>query len=84
MQSDDRRQRGYTGNIGRFYDQVVANLGATHEVLVFGPGEAKGEFLKHLGNAGPKNRVIALEAAGGMSTRQILAKVRTHFHPQRA
>ncbi len=82
VESDDRRQREFTGHIGRYYDQVASALGETHDVFVFGPGEAKGEFQKHLDHHGPKNRVIAMQAAGGLSTRQILAKVRSHFHPK--
>jgi stalled ribosome rescue protein Dom34 len=82
VKSDDRHLRRFTGRMGHYYDRVAAALGKTHAILILGPGEAKGEFRKHLVQSGPGDRSIGMAAAGGMSTRQLVARIRTHFRPQ--
>jgi hypothetical protein len=79
VKADDRRQRAFSGHISRFYDRVLAAVDGTESVFICGPGEAKGEFRKHLEKAGPGERCIAVEAAAGLSTRQLMAKIRAHF-----
>ena len=48
-------------------------------LLVFGPGEAKGEFVKELELTMPKDFPVAIETADRMTDRQIAAHVRDHF-----
>jgi hypothetical protein len=51
-------------------------------MLLFGPGEAKGEFKKRLERHRLGARVAAMESADKMSDRQVVAKVREYFgHP---
>ena len=44
--ADDSRQREYTGHLARYYDKIISHLGGATVVLIFGPGEAKGELKK--------------------------------------
>ena len=48
--------------------------------LVFGPGEAKGEFKKRLDHAQLGDKEVAVETVDKMTDHQISAKVREYFH----
>jgi len=78
--ADDSRERRLTGQLNMYYDSVIASMQGAEEVLLFGPGEAKGELKKriNLRNKGGM-RVVATEAADKMTDRQVAAKVRHHF-----
>ena len=84
--TDDSRQRNYTGHLARYYDAIISHLHDCGSILIFGPGETKGElkkqFEKHLGQP----PTIALATADKMTEPQIVAMVRHHFHrdPARA
>ena len=45
---DDRRQMALTGELNSYYDAVIAAVRDAESLLIFGPGEAKGEFKKRL------------------------------------
>jgi len=77
--ADDSRQRALTGELNVYYDSVLAVLRDFDQVLLFGPGEAKGELQKRLARAGSRPQVVALETEDKMTDPQIIAKVRTHF-----
>jgi hypothetical protein len=51
-------------------------------MLIFGPGEAKGELQQHLERAELSERIVGVETADKMTDRQIAAKVRLHFAPR--
>lgn len=78
--ADDSRERRFTGQLARYYEEVVARVAGTDAVLIFGPGEAKGELRRHLEKSGLAGRAVFLEAAERMSEGQLLRKVRQHFH----
>jgi len=77
--ADDIRQRVFTGQLNLYYDAVIAALGNAEAILIFGPGEAKGELKKRLEKNGLGGRITAVEAADKMTRPQIAAKVRKHF-----
>jgi hypothetical protein len=77
--ADDSRQRALTGELNRYYDAVIAVLRNSERLLLFGPGEAKGELHKRLESAKLAARVLAVESADKMSDPQIVAKVRARF-----
>ena len=77
--ADDRRQRALTGELNHFYDHIITALGDAQPLLIFGPGEAKGELKKRLEAKGLGPRIAAIEAADKMTDRQIGAKVREYF-----
>jgi len=76
---DDSRQREFTGYLNIYYDAVIACIREADSILIFGPGEAKGELEKRLANKGLGGRVDGIETVDKMTDRQIAAKVRQRF-----
>jgi hypothetical protein len=76
---DDRRQMALTGELNTYYDAVIAAIRDAASLLIFGPGEAKGEFKKRLEKKKLGGRVVAMESADKMTDPQIAAKVRDYF-----
>jgi len=77
--ADDSRQRALTGELSIYYDAVIAALRKYGRVLVFGPGEAKGELHARLLKMNLGAHVAAVQTEGQMTDPQIVAKVRAHF-----
>ena len=77
--ADDSRQRTLTGHLSIYYDAVIACIGAAESILLFGPGEAKGELKKRLERNNLGGRIASVETVDKMTNRQIAAKVRKHF-----
>jgi hypothetical protein len=77
--ADDSRQRALTGELNIYYDAVIAALGNSESLIIFGPGEAKGELKKRLAKSKLAGRVAAVETVDKMTDRQIAAKVREYF-----
>ena len=80
VQADDRRERDFTGQLHRYYDVVIAAIRDAESILIFGPGEAKGELKKRLEHAKLGGHIIAMETVDKMTDGQIAAKVREYFH----
>ena len=79
MPADDRREKRLTGQLNIYYDSVVACIQDAEEVLLFGPGEAKGELKKRIMRNKRGIRVIGVQAADKMTDRQVSAKVWHYF-----
>jgi hypothetical protein len=77
--ADDSRQRALTGELNIYYDAVIATLRGAESLLIFGPGEAKGELKKRLVRSKLGGRVAAVETVDKMTGPQIAAKVRDYF-----
>ena len=77
--ADDSRQKAFTGRINLYYDAVIASIGKADSILIFGPGEAKGELKKRLVKKNLGGRIAGLEPAGKMTDCQVAAKVRSYF-----
>ena len=77
--ADDSQQRTFSGHLNTYYDAIVASIGGAESILVFGPGEAKGELKKRLQRKHLGGRIAVLETVDKMTDRQIAAKVRQHF-----
>ena len=78
--SDESKHEGQKqSQLGKFYDEVITHVSGAESILLFGPGEAKGELEKRLGNKGLAKRVVGVEAADRMTEGQIVAKVRKHY-----
>jgi hypothetical protein len=76
---DDRRQMALTAKLDRYYDAVVAAVRNIDTLLLFGPGEAKGELKKRLEKNKLGKRIAAVQTVDKMTDRQIAAKVRAFF-----
>jgi len=77
--ADDSQQRTLTGHLNLYYDAVVAGIGDAESILIFAPGEAKGELKKCLERNNLGGRIASVETVDKMTNRQIAAKVRQHF-----
>ena len=64
---------------GIYYDSVVACIRDSDSILIFGPGEAKGELKKRLIRDKLGERIVQIETADKMTDRQVAAKVRKYF-----
>ena len=80
--ADDIQQRVRTEHLRTYYDAVIACIGDAESVLIFGPGEAKGELKKRLKRSDLGGRIAVTETVDKMTDRQIAAKVRMHFAEQ--
>ena len=66
--------------LGRYYDDIINQLGLPEAVLIFGPGEAKLELKERLSRSKALSGCnVDLETADKLSDPQIVAKVKEHF-----
>lgn len=82
--ADDVRQRETTEHLNVYYEEVVAHIRHAESILIFGPGEAKGELKARLEKDKLGDRVVGIEASDKMTEPQIVAKVRDHYLDQGA
>ena len=80
--ADDQRDRQFAAHLNRYYDEVISHIRDAESILLFGPGEAKGELRKRLASKGLGDRVVGVETVDKMTVPQIVAKVRQHFSEQ--
>lgn len=77
--ADDQRDRQFAAHLGKYYDEVISHVRDADSILIFGPGEAKGELEKRLATEGMGARVVGVETVDKMTDHQIAAKVRQHY-----
>jgi len=77
--ADDSRERRSTGLLNIYYNAVIASIRDAESILIFGPGEAKGELKKRLVRNKLRGRIVGIETIDRMTDRQIAAKVRRYF-----
>jgi hypothetical protein len=73
------RQRTLTTHLNIYYDAVIACIRDAEFILIFGPGEAKGELKTRLKKANLSGRIVGMETVDKMTDHQVAAKVRQHF-----
>jgi hypothetical protein len=76
---EDRRERKEMIHLQHFYDEVIGLLPKAETLLVFGPGEAKGEFVKRLGAQRKQQCDVDVITTDKLTSNQITAFVREHF-----
>ena len=76
---EDTRERRFEGQLDRYYDDVIAHIRDAEALLLFGPGEAKGELKARLERDGLGGSIVAIETVDKMTDRQIAAKVREYM-----
>ena len=77
--ADDSRQKTFTGHLNIYYDAVIACIRNAEAILIFGPGEAKGELKKRLERNNLGGCIVGIQTVDKMTDRQIAAKVRQYF-----
>jgi hypothetical protein len=75
----DSRQKTLTGHLNIYYDAVIATIRDAESIMLFGPGEAKGELKERLERSNLGGRIVSIETVDKMTDRQIKAKVRQYF-----
>jgi hypothetical protein len=76
---EDVRDRRFANRLNMYYDEVIASLRDVRSILLFGPGEAKGELRKRLEHKGLGHRIMDIETVDKMTARQIASKTRKRF-----
>lgn len=74
--AEDKRQRKATIHLNKYYDEVIGRLRDADVILVLGPGEAKGEFIKRIESQKLKGRIAHVGTVDKMTDRQFAAHVR--------
>jgi hypothetical protein len=77
--ADDLREKRFTGYLNIYYDAVIASILGAESILIFGPGEAKGELKQRLEGDKLGGHIVSIETVDKMTDRQIAAKVRQQF-----
>jgi len=79
VSADDRQDRKFANQLNSYYDEVISVLRDAESILLFGPGEAKGELKKRLDDDHLTHIIQAVETVDQMTDPQIAAKVREYF-----
>jgi stalled ribosome rescue protein Dom34 len=77
--AEDTLERKLGNDRSNYYDDVIASMRGAKAILILGPGEAKGEFLKRLQSKKLRSVDVEIETVDKMTDRQIAAKVARHF-----
>ncbi|MGB2661203.1 MAG: hypothetical protein WBD04_02325 [Candidatus Omnitrophota bacterium] len=77
--ADDSQEREFTEHLNIYYDAVISCIRDAEAILIFGPGEAKGELEKRIVKNKLGKRIVGIETIDKMTDRQIAAKVRRYF-----
>ena len=77
--AEDQQDRRFGNHLNQYYDKVITVIREADAILIFGPGEAKGELQQRLEREDLGGRIVGVEAADKMTDHQITAKVRQHF-----
>lgn len=78
--AEDQRDVQFQVHLNRYYDEVITHIHDATAILIFGPGEAKGEFKKRLEHKGFGSRIVGIETVDKLTSNQISAKVNGYFH----
>ena len=76
---EDQRDKRFTGHLNNYYDEVISYIRSAESILIFGPGEAKGELKQRLEDEKLHGNIVGIETVDKMTDNQIVAKVRQHF-----
>ena len=77
--ADDLRQSALTEHLKTYYEEVISCIRDAKSILIFGPGEAKGELKKRLEIDNLGDRIAGVETADKMTDPQIVERVKKHF-----
>jgi len=78
--SEGKRDERYRHHLDAYYREIIQAIRDADSILIFGPGEAKGELKKAIEESRDLGRrIVGVESADKMTQRQIAAKVRDYF-----
>jgi len=73
---DNQRDRQFAAHLAKYYDEVASRVRDAESILIFGPGEAKGELHKRFADKGLGERVVGVETMDRVTDPQFVARVR--------
>ena len=76
---DDMQENEFMGHLNIYFDKVISCIRDADSIMIFGPGEAKGELKRRLEKNRLGGRIAAVEKVDNMTDRQIAAKIRQNF-----
>ena len=79
QQPRDDQQNALTSDLNTFFDKVISYLGNATSILIFGPGEAKGQLKKRMEENKIDDRIAAVETTDSMTDGQLVAFVKEFF-----
>jgi hypothetical protein len=82
--ADDSQERALTGHRDTYYDEVISHLRDAKVILIFGPGEAKGELVRRIERDKLGERITRIETVDKMTVPQIAAEVRNYLNKNSA
>ncbi|HTO77478.1 MAG TPA: hypothetical protein VMQ61_15500 [Thermoanaerobaculia bacterium] len=77
--AEDQYERRYAEHLRKYFDAVISRLRDAEAILILGPGEAKHQLEKRLGEEGLAGRIVAVVTADKMTDPQIAARARQQF-----
>lgn len=77
--AEDRRERKLVTDRKKVYEDVLVFIRGADSLLILGPGEAKGEFAKHIKAKKLRGLAVEVETADKMTQHQLSATLREHF-----
>ncbi|MBU1055163.1 MAG: hypothetical protein KKC46_15280 [Proteobacteria bacterium] len=80
VQADGRQDIKFAYQLNIYCDEIISVLRNAESILLFDPGEAKGELKKRLEDDHLDHLIQAVETVDQMTDRQIAAKVRECFN----
>ena len=79
ISGEDQRDRRFSDHLSKYYDEVISHVRDAESILILGPGEAKGEFVKRLQREDLGARIVDIETVDKMTDREIAVRVRQQF-----
>ena len=76
---EDQQDRRFGNQLSQYYDKVITVIREADAILIFGPGEAKGELQQRLEHEKLGGQIVGVETTDKMTDRQIAARVREYF-----
>lgn len=76
---EDVQEHKFMSQLNTYFDEVLTSLQGVGSLLIFGPGEAKGEFHKRLKSKKFPCLTVEVETTDQLTDPQIAAHVRQHF-----
>ena len=80
---DGKQQARINHQLGQYFKKIRDRISDADQILIFGPGEAKFEFVKAIEKSDQMaKKIVKIEPAEKMTVKQVQARVRKFFKPQ--
>lgn len=77
--ADTTRNRKESGELAKFYDEVISHLGHADAIYICGPGETRTQLNHRMSEHHGLTNKVQVEPADRMTEPQLIAKIREHF-----